>query len=54
MSLLVRNLAAQDLDDVLVLAADSLEAPHWNRRDYEQILLAEPSDPLLRLRIGRG
>lgn len=48
MSLLVRNLAARDLDDVLVLAAESLEAPHWNRRDYEQILLAEPSDPLLR------
>lgn len=48
MSLLVRNLAAQDLDHVLVLAAESLEAPHWNRRDYEQILLAEPSDPLLR------
>jgi [ribosomal protein S18]-alanine N-acetyltransferase len=47
-SLLVRNLAAQDLDDVLVLAAESLEAPHWNRRDYEQILLAEPSGPLLR------
>lgn len=48
MSLLVRNLAVRDLDDVLVLAAESLEAPHWNRRDYEQILLAEPSDPLLR------
>jgi ribosomal-protein-alanine N-acetyltransferase len=47
-SLLVRNLAARDLDEVLVLAAESLEAPHWNRRDYEQILLAEPSDPLLR------
>jgi ribosomal-protein-alanine N-acetyltransferase len=47
-SLLVRELAAQDLDDVLVLAAESLEAPHWNRRDYEQILLVEPSDPLLR------
>jgi ribosomal-protein-alanine N-acetyltransferase len=47
-SLLVRNLAEQDLDTVLVLAADSLEAPHWNRRDYQQILLAEPSDRLLR------
>jgi [ribosomal protein S18]-alanine N-acetyltransferase len=47
-SLLVRCLAAQDLDDVLVLAAESLEAPHWNRRDYEQILVAQPSDPLLR------
>ncbi len=54
MSLLVRNLAEQDLDAVLVLAAESLEAPHWNRRDYEQILLAEPSDRLLALRIGRG
>jgi [ribosomal protein S18]-alanine N-acetyltransferase len=47
-SLLVRKLAAHDLDDVLVLAAQSLEAPHWNRRDYEQILVAQPSDPLLR------
>jgi ribosomal-protein-alanine N-acetyltransferase len=47
-SLLIRNLAARDLDAVLVLAADSLEAPHWNRRDYEQILTAEHSDRLLR------
>jgi ribosomal-protein-alanine N-acetyltransferase len=48
MNFVVRDLVAQDLDEVLVLAADSLEAPHWNRRDYEQILLAQPSDPLLR------
>ncbi|MGB8535390.1 MAG: GNAT family N-acetyltransferase [Acidobacteriaceae bacterium] len=48
MSLLVRNLVEQDLDTVLVLAADSLEAPHWNRRDYQQIILAEASDRLLR------
>jgi ribosomal-protein-alanine N-acetyltransferase len=41
-------MAAQDLDPVLVMAADSVEAPHWNRRDYEQILLAAPSDTLLR------
>jgi ribosomal-protein-alanine acetyltransferase len=47
-SLLIRKLAAEDLDEVLVLAADSLEAPHWNRRDYEQILSAEPSERLLR------
>jgi [ribosomal protein S18]-alanine N-acetyltransferase len=47
-SFVVRDLAAQDLDDVLVLAAESLEAPHWNRRDYERILLTQPSDPLLR------
>jgi ribosomal-protein-alanine N-acetyltransferase len=33
---------------VLVLAAESFDAPHWNRRDYEQILLAGPSNPLLR------
>ena len=48
MSLLIRNMESRDLDDVLVLAADSLEAPHWNRRDYEHILLAAPSEPLLR------
>jgi ribosomal-protein-alanine N-acetyltransferase len=47
-SLLIRNMESRDLDDVLVLAADSLEAPHWNRRDYEHILLAAPSEPLLR------
>ena len=45
-------MAAQDLDRVLVLAAESVEAPHWSRRDYEQILLAAPSDPLATLRVG--
>jgi ribosomal-protein-alanine N-acetyltransferase len=48
MSFCVRAMAAQDLNHVLVLAAESMEAPHWNRRDYEQILLGSPSDPLLR------
>ena len=48
MSLLIRHLAEQDLDAVLVLAAESLEAPHWNRRDYEKMLLVQPTDPLLR------
>jgi ribosomal-protein-alanine N-acetyltransferase len=47
-SFLIRNLEAQDLDEVLVLAAESLEAPHWNRRDYERILLVEPAEPLIR------
>ena len=42
----VRAMAAQDLDGVLVLADDSVEAPGWSRRNYEQILLATP--PLLR------
>jgi ribosomal-protein-alanine N-acetyltransferase len=41
-------MTAQDLDSVLVMAAESEEAPHWNRRDYEQILRATPSDTLLR------
>jgi [ribosomal protein S18]-alanine N-acetyltransferase len=37
----VRAMTAQDIDDVLVLAASSVEAPHWTRRDYEQILCPE-------------
>ncbi len=44
MSLLIRAMAAEDLDRVLALAADS-EAPRWTRSDYERILRAEPSDP---------
>jgi [ribosomal protein S18]-alanine N-acetyltransferase len=46
-SSLIRAMAAEDLDGVLVLAADS-EAPRWTRSDYERILHAEPSDPLQR------
>jgi ribosomal-protein-alanine N-acetyltransferase len=41
-------MTARDLDSVLVMAAESVEATHWNRLDYEQILLASPSDTLLR------
>jgi [ribosomal protein S18]-alanine N-acetyltransferase len=44
----IRTLAVQDLDRILILAADSVEAPHWNRRDYERILLTTPADPLVR------
>ena len=47
MSSLIRAMAAEDLDRVVVLAADS-EAPRWTRSDYERILFAEPSDPLQR------
>lgn len=47
MSLLIRALAAEDLDRVLTLAAGS-EGPRWTRSDYEGILLADPSDPLQR------
>lgn len=41
-------MAEEDLDRVLVLAGESLEAPRWTRRDYEQILQAAPPDPLAR------
>ncbi len=44
MSCSVRGMTAQDIDHVLRLAARFVEAPHWTRRDYEQILLpAQPS-----------
>jgi [ribosomal protein S18]-alanine N-acetyltransferase len=34
----------QDINDLLMLAARFVEAPHWSRRDYEKILLpAAPS-----------
>ena len=38
MSFSVRAMTVQDIDDVLVLAAGFVEAPHWTQRDYEQIL----------------
>jgi [ribosomal protein S18]-alanine N-acetyltransferase len=44
----VRAMEARDLDRVLVLAAASAEAPRWTRRDYEQVLLAAPEEPLAR------
>ena len=47
MSFVIRTMAAEDLDRLLALAADS-EAPRWTRSDYERILEAEPSDPLHR------
>lgn len=47
MSFVIRTMAAEDLDRLLALAADS-EAPRWTRSDYERILEAEPSDPLQR------
>ena len=38
-----RVMGEQDLDRVLTLTAESLEAPRWTRHDYEQILHA-PAD----------
>jgi ribosomal-protein-alanine N-acetyltransferase len=47
MSLRVRNMTLEDLDRVLAIAAESIEAPRWARRDYENILLAT-AEPVLR------
>jgi ribosomal-protein-alanine acetyltransferase len=41
-------MTAQDIDDVLMLAARFVEAPHWTRRDYEQILRPAPAVALTR------
>jgi [ribosomal protein S18]-alanine N-acetyltransferase len=46
MSLGIREMATQDLDRVLMLLGESVEAPRWTRRHCEQILLAAPSEPL--------
>jgi ribosomal-protein-alanine N-acetyltransferase len=41
-------MTAQDIDDVLVLAASSVEAPHWTRLHYEQIVHTGPTAVLTR------
>jgi ribosomal-protein-alanine N-acetyltransferase len=42
MSFSVRAMTAQDIDEVVKLAARFVEAPHWARRDYEQMPLPAP------------
>jgi ribosomal protein S18 acetylase RimI-like enzyme len=37
MSFSVRAMTAQDIDEVVKLATRFVEAPHWTRRDYEEI-----------------
>ena len=37
MSFSVRAMRLQDIDEVVKLAARFVEAPHWTRRDYEQM-----------------
>jgi [ribosomal protein S18]-alanine N-acetyltransferase len=37
MSLSVRAMTAADIDEVVNLAARFVEAPHWTRRDYEEM-----------------
>jgi [ribosomal protein S18]-alanine N-acetyltransferase len=41
-------MTVQDIDDLLMLAARFVEAPHWSRRDYEKILLPAPPGALTR------
>jgi [ribosomal protein S18]-alanine N-acetyltransferase len=43
MSFSVRTMTAQDIDEVVKLAARFVEAPHWTRRNYEQ--MPPPSPP---------
>ncbi len=47
MSFSVRSMTVQDIDDLVMLAARFVEAPHWSRRDYEKILIPDlpPSAP---------
>jgi ribosomal-protein-alanine N-acetyltransferase len=47
MSLGIHSMAEHDLDPVLTLLGESVEAPRWTRRHCEQILVASPSDPLV-------
>jgi ribosomal-protein-alanine N-acetyltransferase len=47
MSFSVRAMTVEDLDRVLAIAAESIEASRWNRREYEQILQAT-AEPVLR------
>jgi ribosomal-protein-alanine N-acetyltransferase len=42
MSCLIRAMGFEDLDRVLAIAGESIEAPRWGRQDYEQTLLAAP------------
>jgi ribosomal-protein-alanine N-acetyltransferase len=47
-SFCVRTMTAQDVAPLLLLASGFVEAPHWTRRDYEQILLPAPAAALAR------
>jgi [ribosomal protein S18]-alanine N-acetyltransferase len=45
MSLLIRAMAAHDLDRMLEMVSGSVEAPRWTPGDYEQIIQATPDPP---------
>jgi [ribosomal protein S18]-alanine N-acetyltransferase len=45
MNLLIRAMAAHDLDRVLEMVSGSVEAPRWTPGDYEQVMQAAPDLP---------
>jgi [ribosomal protein S18]-alanine N-acetyltransferase len=47
-SFIIRPMAAEDIDPLLLLAGESVDAPQWTRRDYQQILLSPSSEWLRR------
>ncbi len=48
MSFTIRPMVGEDLDPLLLLAGESVDAPQWTRLDYQQILLGAPSERLRR------
>ena len=48
MSFRIRVMSREDLDRVLELAGETVEAPRWTRHDYEQILQAPADGPVMR------
>jgi ribosomal-protein-alanine acetyltransferase len=48
MNVTLRAMVPEDVDVVLQLAASAAEAPQWHRRDYENILVEAPADPVAR------
>jgi [ribosomal protein S18]-alanine N-acetyltransferase len=48
LSFSIRAMMAHDIEDLLLLAARFVEAPHWSRPGYEQMLLPAPPSALTR------
>jgi [ribosomal protein S18]-alanine N-acetyltransferase len=48
LSLHIRAMTEQDLDQVLRLTENSVEAPHWTRPEYQRMLRNTPANPVQR------